>query len=476
VTRAGLLAGGDPSALTHSIRPAFSSAVLALPGLVGYWRLDELAGILAADSAGANDGTYTNGPTLGVAGSLTGARSRDAGNPAAGFQAASHQQVVVPDDASLDLGDTFTLLALVKPYEAGMGTVRGIIAKGVGAYYLRLGEEDSLELLKQGVKPIASTDAGSISPDEWHFCAAAKDGEDVLLAVAPLSAIAPEFQPETIEGRVCEDTTEPLRLGSGEAAEESGDFDLDEVVLSSATLDEGTLYSLFRAATNAPPPPKHFVANFEDGLVGWSTAGVGDAVPTVVTDIVRDGTHSAKVLLTGTQDRSELIFGGDGDTGLGKMLRFFEGDGFIFSFSFYIVSMVYGEPGAHNLLCQLKGDDEGGPAIGLQLWDYEGDHGEYKANPRGLWSAGAGMSGDRFLALAPEKAWHDVVVEVVVSNAAAGSYTVTLDGEVIDSKSGVSTIPAEATYAYIKCGNYRNGAEIPGTNELRLDACRVDLP
>ena len=53
-------------------------------------------------------------------------------------------------------------------------------------------------------------------------------------------------------------------------------------------------------------------AGFESGLTGWSTAGVGDAMPGVTGSIVRSGSKSAKFLLTGSQGRSELILGGNG--------------------------------------------------------------------------------------------------------------------------------------------------------------------
>jgi hypothetical protein len=52
---------------------AYRAAVLALtPVPVAYWRLGEASGTVAADEMEANDGTYVNAPTLGVAGALAG--------------------------------------------------------------------------------------------------------------------------------------------------------------------------------------------------------------------------------------------------------------------------------------------------------------------------------------------------------------------------------------------------------------------
>ncbi len=50
---------------------SYQSAVLATAP-ISYWRLDEASGTVAYDVMGANNGTYVNAPTLGVAGLLTG--------------------------------------------------------------------------------------------------------------------------------------------------------------------------------------------------------------------------------------------------------------------------------------------------------------------------------------------------------------------------------------------------------------------
>jgi Polysaccharide lyase len=214
-------------------------------------------------------------------------------------------------------------------------------------------------------------------------------------------------------------------------------------------------------------------AGFESGLLNWNTAGVGEVIPTVVNDTVRSGGSAGRVALSGTEHRSELILGGNGGGSTSGMIEFDEGDEYWYGFSFYIDKMVYGRPGAHNLIMQFKGDDDGSPAFGLQLWDYEGDDEEYEDNPRGLWSHGPSMDGDRFLAPVAEHAWHDVVIHFKASNSGNGFYEVYLNGQLIDSRGGVSMIADGASYAYIKNGLYRNGDEIPGDSELRLDAARL---
>ena len=219
------------------------------------------------------------------------------------------------------------------------------------------------------------------------------------------------------------------------------------------------------------PGTTSLVANFEQGLSGWNTAGVGDTVPTVVSDTVREGNGAAKVRLTGNQGRSELILGGDGSSSLDGYKTFNEGDEAYYSFSFLIKSMQYGRPGAHNLIYQLHSDGEGSPPLGLLLWDYEGDDGV--SGGRGLWSHGSAMGGDRFLAPLDEDRWYDVAIRITNSRTGNGSYDLYLDGELIDSRSGVNTIRPDRTYNYMKNGLYRNGDEIPGTSELRIDNARL---
>jgi hypothetical protein len=211
-------------------------------------------------------------------------------------------------------------------------------------------------------------------------------------------------------------------------------------------------------------------AGFEQGLMNWNTAGVGDVIPTVTSDIVRSGSRAGRFVITDSQGRSELILGGNGNGSANNAIRFYEGSEYYYAFSFYIVSMTYGEPGAHNLIMQLKGDDDGSPYFGLQFWDYEGDDGE--SGGRGLWSHGKGMDGDRYLAPIAEHRWHDVVVHFRASDDDAGFYEVFLNGQLLDARSGVSLIPDGADHAYIKGGLYR-GSDIPGTSEIRLDAVKL---
>ncbi len=231
-------------------------------------------------------------------------------------------------------------------------------------------------------------------------------------------------------------------------------------------------------APSVPPAPSvapvapHLVADFENGMSGWSTAATSEVTPRLVSGIVRDGERSSLVRLTGTRSRSQLILGGDGGESDEGVVQIHEGDELAFAFSFYIQTMTYGEPGVDNAILRLKSDASEIPAFGLQLWDpvVGGQDGE-----RGLWSSGEAVGGDRFLAPVPEREWHDAIVHFRASSQGVGFYAVYLDGELVDARDAVSMIVPGSSYAQIEVGLYRSGGEVPGTSEIRIDAAKLGL-
>lgn len=210
-------------------------------------------------------------------------------------------------------------------------------------------------------------------------------------------------------------------------------------------------------------------AGFEEGLRGWNIAGVGEVVPTVVGGDARTGRKACRIVLTGRQERSELILGGNGGGSAGNEIEFGEGGEGWYGFSFKILRMVYGHPGAHNLIMQFKSDGTGAPNFGLQLWNYAGE--------KGLWTGGLSQQiahgGERFLAPLAKGRWHDVQLHFRASSHGAGSYRLFLDGRLVDSHRHVSMIVPGHSSAYIKTGLYRNGDQIPGGSEILLDSVKL---
>jgi hypothetical protein len=215
--------------------------------------------------------------------------------------------------------------------------------------------------------------------------------------------------------------------------------------------------------------PALLEAGFEENLLNWNTAGVGEVIPSVTTSIAREGSKACRFLLTGNQNRSELILGGNGGGSTAGEVDFYEGAEYWYGFSFYIQQMVYGQPGAHNLIMQFKSEGTGSPEFGLQLWDWRGE--------KGLWTGGPSQevdgTGERYLAPVSEQAWHDVQIHFRASSVGAGFYEIFLDGQLVDAQTGVSMIAPDHASAYIKDGLYRNGGTAPGTSEIFLDAAKL---
>lgn len=93
--------------------------VLASLGPTHHWRFDEPSGTPAADSVGAANGTYTNGPALNQAGLIpTGA--------AAKFTRASSQYVTVPDNADWKNLTSLSIVMIVS---------FGIVPVGAATFY-----------------------------------------------------------------------------------------------------------------------------------------------------------------------------------------------------------------------------------------------------------------------------------------------------------------------------------------------------
>lgn len=217
-----------------------------------------------------------------------------------------------------------------------------------------------------------------------------------------------------------------------------------------------------------PPPPApptvYAEETFSDGLVGWSLAGVGKVTPTVVTAPAGfSAAHAAYFALTGEQERTELILGGNGTGSLEGIIEFTEGTERTYSFETRVNAMAFGEPGKHNTPWQLKGAGEGSPALSLCYWDSDGHTGIFVEKPWG--------TRNEYLAPLVLNERHLFEISFLV-HPTAGAYEITLDGERIAVAEGVETIVPGVSYVYIKNGLYR-AASLTGLSELFIGACKL---
>ncbi len=144
-------------------------------GLVGYWPLDEGAGLTAYDASGYGDnGTLTNGPTW-----QTGASCK-VGDCLKFFSAASPVNVLAP---GVSPHTTMTLAAWV--YPTAYPSERSTIILGLGAYYLSLYTDGSAQCYWYGTSPSGyfSSGAGTVPLNTWSFVVATWDGSYAKLYV-----------------------------------------------------------------------------------------------------------------------------------------------------------------------------------------------------------------------------------------------------------------------------------------------------
>src|SRR6476646_6963367 len=120
---------------------SYSQAVLATPGLAGYWRLGEAPGAsTACDSFGVSSGTYQSGSATGLAGALPGDP-----DTAATFDGATGW-VSVPDAPVLDLGDRFSAEAWIKRGAIGTSGTQVVVSKQDTSWVLLVDQADHLVL------------------------------------------------------------------------------------------------------------------------------------------------------------------------------------------------------------------------------------------------------------------------------------------------------------------------------------------
>jgi subtilisin-like proprotein convertase family protein len=138
---------------------------------VGYWRFGEAppSTVLTDSSGHANNGTYLNGVTLGQPGAI-------AGDTAASFDGVNDTGRV-PDSASLDVGDSFSVEGWVKRSSTTKATElfnKG--ANGLQLTVMNAGSGNQVWLRKAGVTTIARSTVGVPADGAYHHIVATKDG------------------------------------------------------------------------------------------------------------------------------------------------------------------------------------------------------------------------------------------------------------------------------------------------------------
>jgi hypothetical protein len=182
------------------------SAVLAnVPA--GYWRFGDTApSTVLTDSSGhANNGTYLGGVTLGQPGAITGDP-----NTAASFDGVNDTGRV-PDSASLDVGDSFSVEGWVKRSSTAKAVElfnKG--ANGIQLTVMNAGSGNQVWLRKAGVTTIARSTTGVPADGAYHHIVATKDGPgSAMIYIDGLDAGTVQVS----GGQVVQNTAFPLTFG-----------------------------------------------------------------------------------------------------------------------------------------------------------------------------------------------------------------------------------------------------------------------
>ncbi len=266
--------------LAHRGNP-YPTGVFGTSGLVAYWRLGESSGTTAADSAGTNHGTYTNGPTLGVAGALT------ESDTAVTFDGVN-DYVSVPDAAALDRANgPFSIEAWIK--RTATGVAYGILSKGTGAYYFRVRNDNFLNLLRSNQADIAISNVTLPADTNWHHVAVTYAGSNGAIAFYINGADRSTTGPWTSNFT---DNTTALTIGADNGSEFLAGS-VDEVAFYSTALTAATVLAHYR---NAPLTAggSSFVRSVTDSITTSDTATrLGTFVRSVADSITTSDVASA---------------------------------------------------------------------------------------------------------------------------------------------------------------------------------------
>jgi hypothetical protein len=188
------------------------------------------APLAAADSKGTNHGTYTNAPKPGEDGPLT----NDTNAAAAFDQVGSIDHVVVPHNATLNVGDSFSVEAWVKRAD-NVTTMQTIVHKGIASTGFQWGFlNNRIGLFKNGVA-IAQSTTTQTDMTVFHHYVVTKNGATVKLYVDGIDVT------DLVTNQTIADTANPLYIGAEAGTAEGLNGTIDEVSLYSGALSAATV-------------------------------------------------------------------------------------------------------------------------------------------------------------------------------------------------------------------------------------------
>ncbi|MEA2350110.1 MAG: hypothetical protein QOG86_1051 [Thermoleophilaceae bacterium] len=218
----------------------YANTIRGTPGIVSFWRLGEASGTSACDSNGSNAGAYAGGVSLGRVGAINGDP-----DTAAAFDGSSGR-VSVPDAASLDVGDNFTVEAWVKRNSFSTANYQAIVSKGAGSWMLAFYSSNRLVLRQATVGDLVYS-TRSITDTAWHHVAATKNGASVHLYIDGADVTG------GVGNKTMQNNTVALSIGQSNGGSYFNGT-IDEVAVYNAALSGSTIQAHRDKGAVAPSP------------------------------------------------------------------------------------------------------------------------------------------------------------------------------------------------------------------------------
>jgi hypothetical protein len=236
-----------------------------------------VAPALATDSKGFSEGFYRSVPTLGQTGAIVGDT-----NKAVTFTGTNY--AAVPDQAALDVGDTFSLEAWVKR-SATQGTVQSIIQKGIGTagFDLQFAADNKLTLAANGVTIVQSTTTQTDTSAFHHYVVTKTTGTAVKVYIDGIDRTG------TVTSTVVADTASPLYIGAKNISQRFVGT-IDEVAIYGTVLSPADVADHYEQGTGTRPaaflagtPTSNANFSFGNATTVTKPAGLADGELVVAT-------------------------------------------------------------------------------------------------------------------------------------------------------------------------------------------------
>lgn len=183
--------------------PRLVAATRALAGLIAYWRLNNLTTTILDSGPLGLHGTAGSNVTLGQGALVPG----DPSAGSCGFPGNSGGAILVPHTAALNLGNTFTIMALISPASDPGATSQGILSKGSGTYYVRLKTGIYVNIVQSETAELGNA-SRIIAPGDVRHIAWTKSGTTNRIYIDGLNATG------SITNATFADNTQDLYLGN----------------------------------------------------------------------------------------------------------------------------------------------------------------------------------------------------------------------------------------------------------------------